>query len=193
MNQEMTLRLTLETGWTHGIGGRLESQRLYLNTTIPRAWMPSRHRKRGTSFLLTCEFPTNPRRWWGIVRYVLANDREPHGDLVGPWEGEPHVLRHAANTYTRTWATGEDIHMSTTINRRTVSQVAEACPGLDPLWIGSRFVDRAIQGAVRWHHAHGVVELWWPLSASEGCSTRTSRPAQAEPANPALPAERFPA
>lgn len=185
MNQERALSLTLESGWTQGVGGRLESQRLYLNTTIPRQWMPSRHRKRGTSYLLTCEFPTHPRRWWGVVRYALANDRDPPGDLVGPWERESYVLRHAANTYTRTWATGEDIHVSTTINRRTVSQVAEACPGLDPLWVGSRFVDRAILGAVRWHHAPGVVEFWWPLSASAGCSTRTWHPVPAVQSSPA--------
>ena len=181
MNQERAQRLTLESGWSQAAGGRLETQRLYLNTTIPRQWMPSRHRKRGTSYFLTCEFPTNPRRWWGIVRYALANDRDPPDDLVGPWEREPHILRHAANTYTRTWATGENIHVSTTINRKTVSQVAEACPGLDPLWVGSRFVDRAILGAVRWHNAPGVVEFWWPLSASAAATRRTLRPARPEP------------
>jgi len=164
MNQERTQRLTLETGWALGRGGRLETQRLYLNTTIPRQWMPSRHRKRGTSHILTCEFPTNPRRWWALVRYVLAADRDPPDDLVGPYEHEPYRVRHAANTYTRTWATGDDIHMSTTINRRTVSQIAEACDGLDPIVVGSRFVDRLILGAVRWHHVPAVVELWVPLS-----------------------------
>lgn len=193
MNQERAQRLTLESGWAHARGGRLETQRLYLNTTIPREWMPSRHRKRGTSYLLTCEFPTNHRRWWGILRYALAQDRPIPPDLVGPFEHEPYVVRHAANAYTRTWATGEDIHMSTTINRKTVSQIAEACPGLDPLWIGSRFVDRAILGAVRWHHVPGVVELWMPLSASEVETRRTSRPAPQASAGQASPAEPFPA
>jgi hypothetical protein len=190
MNQERAQRLTLESGWAKARGGRLETQRLYLNTTIPREWMPSRHRKRGTSCVLTCEFPANPRRWWGIVRYALANDRDTPGDLVGPFEHEPYVVRHAANAYTRTWATGDDIHMSTTINRKTVSQVAEACPGLDPLWIGSRFVDRAILGAVRWHHVHGVVELWMPLSASEAVTRRTLIPAPRACVDQAWPAGR---
>ena len=193
MNQEGTLRLTLESGWAPARGGRLETQRLYLNTTIPRAWMPSRLRRRGTSHILTCEFPTNPRRWWVLVRYALAKDRAPPADLVGPWETEPYHVRPAANAYTRTWATGEDIHMSTTINRATVSQVAEACPGLDPLWTGSRFVDRAIQGAVRWHHVPAIVELWWPLSASEGSTRRTLRPAPQASADSALPAGPLPA
>jgi len=164
MNQERTQRLTLETGWAASRGGRMETPRLYLNTTIPRLWMPSRHRKRGTSYLLTCEFPTHPRRWWVLCRYNIAPDRPPPEELVGPYETGPFTVRHAANTYTRTWATGEDIHMSTTLNRRTVSQVAEACPGLNPLWVGSRFVDRAILGAVRWHNVPGVVEFWMPLS-----------------------------
>jgi hypothetical protein len=164
MNQERTQRLTLETGWSPSTGGRLETQRLYLNTTIPRLWMPSRHRRRGTSYLLTCEFPTNPRRWWVILQYKLSNDRLPLGDLVGPYESEPHTVRHAANVYTRTWATGDDIHMSTTLNRRTVSHIALACPDLNPLWVGSRFVSRLVLGAVRWHQVAGVVELWMPLA-----------------------------
>lgn len=193
MNQERTLRLTLESGWAPATGGRLETQRLYLNTTIPHAWMPSRHRRRGTSHILTCEFPTNPCRWWVLVRYALAKDRDPPADLVGPWEAEPYRVRPAANVYTRTWATGEDIHMSTTINRATVSQVAEACPGLDPLWIGSRFVDRAIQGAVRWHHVPAIVELWWPLSASGGSTRRTSHPVPWAPADSSSPAGPSPA
>ena len=193
MNQERTLRLTLESGWAPARGGRLETQRLYLNTTIPRAWMPSRHRRRGTSQVLTCEFPTNPRRWWVLVRYTLANDRDPPADLVGPWESQPHRLRPVANAYTRTWATGDHIHMSTTFNRATVSQVAEACPGLDPLWTGSMFVDRAVLGAVRWHHVPAIVELWMPLSASASSTRRTSHPAPQASADPASPAGPSPA
>ena len=164
MNQERDLRLTLETGWVPSRGGRLESPRLYLNCTIPRAWMPSSHRKRGTSHLLVAHFPHHPRPWWGLLRYTLANKRPPPDDLVGQHEQGPYTVRHAANTYTRTWATGEYIHMSTSLNRRTVSHVAEAAPGLDPLWVGSRFVDRLILGAVRWHHVSAVVELWIPLT-----------------------------
>lgn len=164
MNQDRALRLTLETGWTPSRGGRLETQRLYLNCTIPRAWMPSSHRKRGTSYLLVAHLPTNPRPWWGLLRYTLGNNRPQPGDLVGLHEPGPYTVRHAANTYTRTWATGDNIHMSTTINRRTVSSVAEAAPGLDPLWVGSRFVDRLILGAARWHQVPAVVELWIPLA-----------------------------
>ena len=164
MNRERAQRLTLETGWAPGRGGRLETQRLYLNTTIPREWMPSAHRKRGTSHLLVGHFPDDARPWWAILRYALSSKRPPAGDLVGPHETGRYVIRHAANTYTRTWATGDAIHMSTTINRRTVSHVAEAAPGLDPLWVGSRFVDRLILGAVRWHAVPAVVELWIPLA-----------------------------
>lgn len=193
MNLERAQRLTLETGWAQGRGGRLEHQRLYLNTSIPKEWMPSRQRKRGTSHLYTCEFPANPRRWWALIRYAIAKDRPEPDDLVGPHENEPWILRPVANTYTRVWPTGELIHVSTSINRKTVSQVAAACPGLDPLWVGSRFVDRAVLGAVRWHHVPGIVEFWMPLSASASSTTRTSTPVQGASAGRAWPAEPLPA
>jgi len=163
MSLEKTLRLTLESGWAPGRGGRLETKRLYLNATIPRLWMPSRHRKRGTSYALVVEFPEHPRRWWFVNRYTIGSSHPQPTDLVGPHEHGPYKVRHVANTYTRTWATKDDIHVSTTLNRRTVSQIAETANGLNPLWVGSRFVDRWIHGAARWHPVPAVVELWMPL------------------------------
>ena len=148
MSLEKTTTITLESGWAPGRGGRLETKRLYLNATIPRHWMPSRHRKRGMSEVLVVHYPDHPRHWWAVVRYTLAASHPPAGDLVGPMEGTSYRVRKAANVYTRTWATSTDIHMSTTLN---------------PLWVGSRFVDRWIHGATRWHPVPAVVELWMPL------------------------------
>jgi hypothetical protein len=128
--------------------------------------MPSAHRKRGTSHLLVGHFPDDARPWWAILRCALSSRAPPAGDLVGPHENGRYVIRHAANTYTRTWATRRSaIHMSTTRSTAVPSShVAEAAPGLDPLWVGSRFVDRLILGAVRWHAVPAVVELWIPLA-----------------------------
>jgi len=162
MSLEKTTTITLESGWAPGRGGRLETKRLYLNATIPRHWMPSRHRKRGISEVLVVHYPEHPRHWWAVVRYTLAASHPPAGDLVGPMEGTPYRVRKAANVYTRTWATSTDIHMSTTLNRNTVSQIAELTT-LNPLWVGSRFVDRWVHGATRWHPVPAVVELWMPL------------------------------